>query len=68
MRKSIAITRMQIVYRWETGDVHRLCSPKERKCKSRIRKRIGGCLVSLGATILFGKGGWKTYINTVEEK
>lgn len=63
----MTITGMQIVYRWETGDVHRMYSPKERKCTSKIRKLIGGYLVSLGASILFGKTGWKTYLNKVEE-
>jgi hypothetical protein len=63
----MTITGMQIVYRWETGDVHRMYSPKERKCTSKIRKLIGGYLVSLGASILFGKTGWKTYLNKVED-
>lgn len=62
----MTITGMQIVYRWETGDVHRLYSPKGRKCTSKIRKLIGGFLVSFGASILFGKTGWKTYLNKVE--
>lgn len=66
MKHNIAITRMQIVYRWETGDVHRIYSPKERKCTNTFRKRIGGFLVSFGASVLFGKTGWKTYINMVE--
>lgn len=63
----MTITRMQIVYVWETGDVHRIYSPKERKCTSKIRKLIGGYLVSLGASVLFGKTGWETYLNKVEE-
>lgn len=67
MSKNIAIKGMQIVYLWGTGDVHRMYSPKERKCTSKIRKRIGGFLVSLGASVMFGKNGWKTYLNKVEE-
>ena len=67
MTKRIAITEMQVVYRWETGDVHRLYSPKDRKCTSKIRKLIGGFLVSCGVSVLFGRTGWKIYLNKVEE-
>jgi hypothetical protein len=63
----MTVTRMEIVYRWETGDVVRMYSPKERKCKSKIRKLIGSFLVSFGASVLFGKTGWETYLNKVEE-
>jgi hypothetical protein len=63
----MTITGMQVVYRWETGDVVRMYSPKERKCKSKIRKLIGSYLVCFGASVLFGKSGWKTYINKVED-
>ena len=62
----IALTRMQIVYRHETGDVWRMYSPKNKQCRSKIKKFIGGWLVSVGATLMFGKYGWKTYRNEVE--
>lgn len=62
----MTVTGMEIVYWWETGYVAKTCSPKERKCKSKIRKLIGSFLVCFGASILFGKYGWETYINKVE--
>ena len=67
MRKDeLAIIRMAVVLRWETGDVARWYSPKGKICDSRIKKCIGGFLVALGQAILFGKGGWKTHINRIE--
>lgn len=63
----MTVTGMEIVYRWETGDVARMYSPKDRKCTSEVRKLIGSYLVSLGASVLFGKSGWEIYLNKVEE-
>ena len=60
---------MIITYKWETGDVVRLYSPKGKTSKGMIKKIIGGWFVSMGATILFGqKRDWRTYYNLKEEE
>lgn len=66
MKGDHEIKGMEIVIRWETGDVCRMYSPRGKSCKSRFRKWIGWWLICTGASALFGKRGWKTYMNRVE--
>ncbi len=67
MKGDHILTRMVIVFKWETGDVFRSYSPKKNVCQSRFKKWLGSLLMGTGGEILFGKKGWMTYKNCLEE-
>ena len=67
MKSDHILTRMIIMIKWETGDTFRTYSPKKKTCQSRFKKWLGWLLICSGADILFGKKGWMTYRNRLEE-